>query len=126
MSDMPERIWVQVEDGEEYGADTTWCEDKINDGDVGFVRADLAVPPKREQSDTSGDDYETADLLTVSQARVDKLADALRVVKDNFDKCRLIDRAEAEIHLDKGKGYMSVPHEQCISAIRAALEDERE
>ncbi len=53
----------------------------------------------------------------------DKLADALRVVKDNYDRCRLIDLEDAEIRLEMGKGYMGVPHEECIEAIRAALED---
>lgn len=38
-SEAPEWIWLQwVEPGCE---DNTWCEDQINDDDVGYIRADL-------------------------------------------------------------------------------------
>lgn len=38
----PDRIWLQVEDGYdiEFGECITWCEDKINDTDVEYIRAD--------------------------------------------------------------------------------------
>jgi hypothetical protein len=32
----PKIIWLQVDQGE----DTTWCEDKINDSDVKYIRVD--------------------------------------------------------------------------------------
>ena len=50
MTDTPERIWLQWHgdaDPDEAGvpdpSDVTWCEDKINDSDTEYVRADLAV-----------------------------------------------------------------------------------
>lgn len=36
MSTAPGRIWLQRDD-------VTWCEDKINESDTEYVRADLAV-----------------------------------------------------------------------------------
>lgn len=43
MSDMPERIWLtEIED---EGVD--WCEDKINEDDVEYVRADLVAENAR-------------------------------------------------------------------------------
>ena len=54
-------------------------------------------------------------------AHVKWLEKALEVVRENFDKVRLINRADAEMLLDKGKGYMAVPHEECIAEIRDAL-----
>jgi len=47
MKNMPKRIYLQVEITEDkYGEverpeDVTWCEDKINDTDVEYIRVDL-------------------------------------------------------------------------------------
>ena len=46
-SDAPKRIWLQ-HDPEDEGrlfkdaGEVTWCQDKINDSDIKYVRADLA------------------------------------------------------------------------------------
>ena len=44
MSDY-ERIWLQTTD--EHG-EATWCQNKINDDDVEYVRVDLYAALKRE------------------------------------------------------------------------------
>lgn len=55
---------------------------------------------------------------------VEELEKALAVVRENYDKCRLIDRDEAEERCDEGHGYIGIPHEECIAAIRAVLPKE--
>jgi len=48
LSSWPERIYLQRDEycvGEEcgpHGSETTWSADRINDGDVEYVRADIA------------------------------------------------------------------------------------
>ena|SRR5690554_5950579 len=45
--EFPKKIWLQKEDDEHpecstyYGEGMTWCEDKINNEDVEYIRADL-------------------------------------------------------------------------------------
>lgn len=42
MSKPPERIYLQVDpEGYNQEINTTWCQDRINDDDVEYVRADL-------------------------------------------------------------------------------------
>ncbi len=45
MPDAPQRIWLQRDDDDSRhpceSEGVTWCEDKINEGDTGYVRIDL-------------------------------------------------------------------------------------
>lgn len=41
-TELPERIWLQPSEEE-----ITWCQDKINDDDVEYVRADTIFRPDR-------------------------------------------------------------------------------
>ena len=50
----PERIWLQTS-GEpfdevyaDYQDEITWCQDPINEGDVEYIRADLAKPRAKQ------------------------------------------------------------------------------
>lgn len=49
----PERIYLQVEDFDEteFDYETTWCDDKINDDDIEYIRSDTAERQKREIAD---------------------------------------------------------------------------
>lgn len=51
---------------------------------------------------------------------------AIQEVGDNFDKARLISEAEVEARLSASRYRMiCVPHEECIEAVRCALENAR-
>jgi hypothetical protein len=53
--DAPERIYLQVCDDSDCDEpfcehhDVSWCQDKINNSDVEYVRADTAPPQRNEQ-----------------------------------------------------------------------------
>lgn len=49
------------------------------------------------------------------------LREESKVIGDNFDKCRLIDREEVERRMQKGLGFLGVPHEECIKAVRESM-----
>ena len=54
MSDY-ERIWLQAGTGSwEITGDVTWCQNKINDDDVEYVRVDLYAALKRESEEWRG------------------------------------------------------------------------
>jgi hypothetical protein len=46
MSDAPKQIWLQ-DDGDYTGScaagELSWCQDKINDDDTGYIRADIVA-----------------------------------------------------------------------------------
>ena len=39
----PKEIYLQVESEDDFHEGITWCEDKINDTDVKYIRSDLVV-----------------------------------------------------------------------------------
>lgn len=50
----PERIYLQYycngcDDKDCLNAEPTWCQDKINDNDVEYVRADLVITEESEE-----------------------------------------------------------------------------
>lgn len=54
---MPDRIWLQDEGDWE---DTTWCMDRINDGDVEYIRADLISAPGSANEPLADGQYQWA------------------------------------------------------------------
>lgn len=53
----PKTIWLQVDDVDGWHPETTWCSDKINDGDIEYVRAKKAEADNQKAYDEG---YETA------------------------------------------------------------------
>lgn len=55
MSKAPETIYLQSCEDEDcncFEGEITWCTDKINDGDVKYIRADLAGKSSVQQGES--------------------------------------------------------------------------
>lgn len=66
-------------------------------------------------------DWCRSDDVEKLEAERDALREVVDVVSENYGKGRLINAADAEDMMEKGNGYIIVPHEECIADIKEAL-----
>ena len=89
--DAPEIIYLQVCDDSDCEAafcdhhDVSWCQDKINDSDVKYIRADTA-PPQREWQGLT--DAEAEQIVDDYWHDVDMFIEAIenKLKEKNYDK----------------------------------------
>lgn len=84
MQKAPETIWLQVDpdgescDPEQWGIedDATWCQDKINENDIKYVRADIA------EAELEAARAEIANLLNLVSLLKITLRDSIKALKE--------------------------------------------
>jgi hypothetical protein len=76
--DAPERIYLQVCDVSDCDEpfcdhhDVSWCQDKINDSDVEYIRADTAPPQRKEWQGLTDGEVDEAAIVVVQNKLKEK------------------------------------------------------